>query len=130
MILDEFLRAIGLLSGNEIKTVLQGPRLRKKHKFKGAANHSWEAVVINHLYRTGHQDEMLTSQASAVRRCADDSDLPGLISLLEQLEIEYVNDSSLEISSSLITAVDNIRTCFIRQTKGLVEFTAEPQIHS
>jgi hypothetical protein len=124
---NNFLRSIGLLSSNEISRILHGPGLRKEHEYKRAVSHSWEAVVINRLYETGRWDEMVKSQASAVRRCADDSDLPGLVALLEQLEVEYVNDSGLEIQSSLITAVDNIRTCFIRQTKGRGGLTTTAQ---
>ncbi len=124
---DNFLRAIALLSSNEINRILHGPGLPKEHEYKGAANHSWEAVVLNQLYETGRWDEMVKSQASAVRRCANDSDLPGLVALLEQLEFEYINNSGLEIQSSLITAVDNIRTCFIRQTKGRAALTTATQ---
>jgi hypothetical protein len=111
---DNFLRAVALLKDEEIRAILAGPGLPKVHKLKGTVSHSWSAVVIGQLYETGRSDTLLVSQASAVRRCANDSDLPGLVALLEQLEVEYVNNIDLGIQPVLATTVDNIRTCFIK----------------
>jgi hypothetical protein len=122
---DNFLGAIGLLSGNEIRRILRGPGLPKEHHQKREVCNSWATVVINRLYETGRWDEMVKSQASVVRRCADDSDLLGLVAILEQLEVEYVNNSSLQIQPSIITAVENIRTGFSRQAKLQKALTSE-----
>jgi hypothetical protein len=110
---EEFLQALAVLKDDEIRTILRGPSLTKLHDYKGIS-HAWEALVIGQLYATGRSAALIASQASAVGRCANDSDLPGLIALFEWLGIEYIDNNavSLEIQPLLATAADNIRSCF------------------
>jgi hypothetical protein len=109
---EDYLGALALLKDNEVKKILSGPGLPKRHVLKGVANHSWEATVIGHLYAAERSDALMPSLASAVGRCANDSDLHGLIALFEQLATGYEDNIDLRIQPLLTGTADNIRSCF------------------
>lgn len=109
---ENYLATLTLLKDNEIKEILSGPGLPKRHTLKRAVSHSWGAVVIGQLYAAGRSDALALSLASAVGRCATDSDLPGLVALFEQLAIEYSDNIDFEIRPLLTISTDNIRSCF------------------
>lgn len=108
----QYLGALALLKDNEVKEVLGGPGLAKSHELKGIVSHSWEAVVIGQLYSLGNLNGLMSSLASAVGRCANDADLPGLIALFEQIGMEYVDNAKLEIQPLLIDIADTVRSRF------------------
>lgn len=110
--LESFLQSIALLKDEEIKSILAGPGLDKLHKLRGKVEHSWEAVILRELYAAGRLDTLKSSQSSAVGRCANDGDLPGLIALFEQLGEQYIATSELEVQPLLITAMDSISSRF------------------
>jgi hypothetical protein len=110
--LEIFLRALAILKDEEIKTILAGPGDAKLHKLRGKVTHSWEAIVLKELYDAGCISALVSSQPSAVGRCANDADLVGLIAILEQLEAEYISTSELQIESLLTGVLDNIASRF------------------
>jgi hypothetical protein len=115
---ENYLATLTLLKDNEVKEILSGPGLPKRHTLKRAVSHSWEAAVISQLYAAGRSDELALSLASAVGRCATDSDLPGLIALFEQLAIEYSDNTDFEIRPLLTVSTDNIRSCFSKNVSS------------
>jgi hypothetical protein len=121
-----FLRALADLKDGEVKAILRGPHLPKRHDLK-VVSHAWEAAVIARLYATGRSAILGPSQASAIGLCTNGSDLPGLIALFEQLAVEYIEKDAnyARLQSLLPTVSDNIRARFGRDP--LITWSGQPR---